>query len=219
MSNILLNNFQSIPQVMTIRFDEPTKGKDTIDFIAGFSIKRDPKSAKLDFLSEIITTILICDKVYIPVYDLSFLIKVFNEQDILTLLRNTILVPIHDHNLEPVIAIEDKNRLSATSIHFLMPDNGGKDALAEVEEKWQRRKILSQDSLNQLVLILSKGMVSIDVRKVSQLIEKELDYDLQNANLTSRMRIATTSREDIKPNDVYKILRLLHINKGLLTAV
>lgn len=216
MSKILLNNYQPTPHVIT---GKPFKSKgDEISFVVGFSIDKDQKKARLDIISDIISTLLICDKLFIPLYQVPLLLKALKEDDVFTLLRNDALVIINDRNLNPTIIIEDKLTYKASCLFLSEPDDGGKDTLQDIEEKWQKQNLLHKDLLDQIIVLLSKKMVIIDAKNIGRMIENEIDYDLRNTNLTNRMSATSTSRENINPNDIYKILRLLHINKGLAYA-
>ncbi len=216
MSKILLNNFQSAPQIITAK---PTDYKDgDVDFIVGFSIERDKNEARLDLISDIISSLLIFDKLVVPVYDLSLLIKALKEGDILKLLRNDTIQIIDDLNFNPAITTRNKIAFKAGSIHLVGPDEGGKGTLSDLEEKWQTRKLLPKNLLDQLLLLVAKRMKAINIENVGRMIKNETDYDLRNNNLTSRMRITSISSDNINPNDFYKILRLMHINKGLAFA-
>jgi hypothetical protein len=216
MSKILLNNLQAAPLLITGK-PYNFNGQAT-KFIIGFSIDKHPKEAKIELISDILSTLLIYDKLFIPLYQLPHLLNIFKPDDVLSLLLDNTLIIINDNNLNPTIFLGYDNQLSATCLFLSKKDDGGKDTLEDIEQKWQKQNILSKEMLDKLIVVISKKMVEIDANKTGNMIENELDYDLKNINLMNGMNCTSNDRKNLNEKDTYKILRLLHINKGLAYA-
>jgi hypothetical protein len=69
------------------------------------------------------------------------------------------------------------------------------------------------------LLNVENNLIEYDkIKKTESLIVEELNYDLRNKNLTDSFNIKSLNSKKIHVNDIYKILRILNLNKTIIYA-
>lgn len=84
-----------------------------------------------------------------------------------------------------------------------------------VEKHLRRDHPTKSKEINALLLQAEAHQNSFDRQGAMEILQKEIDYDLRNQNITTAQGIISKQRNEILPTDVYKVLRLLFINKSL----
>ncbi len=118
-----------------------------------------------------------------------------------------------DKNFQPVVCIGDPG-IESGVVSRVYAD--GSNQLRDLEKGLQQTGLMSHGSAKRLVGLVSDNSIFLgDHKSLGDLICREVDNDLRNPFLRETLGLVTVDRQKISPPDVYKILRLFHINHGL----
>jgi hypothetical protein len=87
-----------------------------------------------------------------------------------------------------------------------------------VERNLRKIHPTNTNEVNVLLLQMEKHQKTLDSQGTTEILQKEIDYDLQNQNITVAQGISSKQHTEIMPSDIYKVLRLLFINKSLFLS-
>lgn len=166
--------------------------------------------------SDILQALLIHDRVAIELNAVTALVQTFGFANTVKLLQSECFEIIDHNGFNPVLAKEGPKY----SVVFLQDSgvNGIESAaLNRLEGKLQKYSN-QKTEINLLMLEVDRNRRSLDLDKEQAIFNKEIDYDLQNQNLTETYNIVSKNHEEINPADIYKVLRLLNINKNLFLS-
>jgi len=213
MNKILLNNFPKVSEVAHV-VDQTNKGKE-FDIIYGFDLTKDLLELKTNVVSQIITSLLIHDKIVVNTPEFMSFLNIFGIDNTLKILRENIIELINDHGLS-VFARINKGEIYEVR-PFSLVSNSGDDlsSLSYLEERLSTQ-IADKNKINQLMVLLSKNLINLNISEVYKLLDEEINYDLNNKNVINNYGLNSNNYESIHKNDIYKVLRISHINKGLI---
>lgn len=168
---------------------------------------------KLNFLNQFITSLLIHEKLIIKLDSLEELELLIGIENILRLFNDDALEIIDD---------------GGTMVGFLVGRDGENilmnlsnctglqlEAIEQRLDKRYKGKIIHR-KLQPLLLNVEKKKIDVDGAWTGHLVENELDYDLNNQNLTKLLALKTESRVVIPDSDVLSFMRLCYLNKSLI---
>ena len=89
-------------------------------------------------------------------------------------------------------------------------------AIEWLEDRLKSASPEMKEDVKLILLGAESKVVTIDTEFVSNQVFRETNYDLKNNNLTENLGVSSPNRSQIKIQDTLKILRLLHINSGLV---
>lgn len=181
---------------------------------------------KNKIISDFFNALLTNDKICLNLDSLLRLIPLLGFEDTLKLLRRDIFEIIYDGSYHPGIINKDNGLSEFAYVCSLQTALGIEQDLSEALESTLKfafdskncRVHLRSDEINHLQLLIEKNIIKFDSNLIQNLISDELKYDIQNKNLVSRFRIISHTIDKIHDDDIYRILRLAELNRGLAYA-
>jgi len=193
--------FNSFPE----EFQEVKTNKETI--IKGFVHKDSLIKNNKDISRNIITSILIHDKISLTRLDSLYLIDYFGIEDFLKLLDMHILEIVDDNDL--FIGLVQKDNRFDVNIFNMANSDRFERILENTIGSQKNRK-------NKILYEIESNSIKINNIQVNEQILQEIDYDLNNLNYKNHYNINSNNRENILTLDVIKIIRTMHANKALI---
>lgn len=193
--------------------------KDTskkLNVIYGFNNIFSHETWKLETVSNLLSLLLIYDKIAITIWDIKLLVNIFGLEDINILLNEDIFEVIADDNFLPILKINDK-KYEAIFVSSLGKDDKKDGGFSNAEIKLLEEYPNERNKISEFIVKAEKNRIDI-VKNMDSLLKDESNYDLNNSNITELYGIKTDDISKIHENDIYKILRLLHANKNLIYA-
>ena len=178
---------------------------------------------KTQALTDVISALLIHDKLSINTVSLLYLIEVFGYRDTVKLLESNAFEIIDDGYFGPMITGRDQSDewefMYIATLNTALGEREFFDGLegdlnARFSSQIGKTK-LHKGEINKLLLLAEKYRYEIDDILVTQKISSELEYDLQNEHLRSFLGLNSYDREQIHSDDIFKILRLTNLYRGL----
>lgn len=212
MNKILLGNFPYFSQHVTANKQDDPAFK--VSFVHGFNFAAlDPRILYPQLAGSLFQAILVHDVIAIDLQEVDYLVRIFGFADALKLLQSGCIEIINDGGFTSAL------RQIGKTFEVIFVTDGSGDAppasLTRFEKKLRRGFASDSVAVNSLLLQIEQHQKIVVHQDATEALQKEIDYDLRNQNLTTAQRISSKERTEILPTDVYKILRLLFINKSL----
>lgn len=212
MNKIFLNNFPQNAQSVQ------TNDKD-IRLIAGFETKRDSSEIKKNLIKDTFNSLLIHDKICLRIRDFGIVVDSFGLYDTLTLLKNDYIELIDDEGLKLPIVVS-KGKYEGVAVFDSTQETNERRASINWFEEQLFKYYPKDATTNKLILLNCERTRKVfNTNLVSDLILKETNYDLGNKNITNNLRISSPNRNNIHEKDALSILRLMHLNLGLIYSL
>ncbi len=210
-SKVILGNFYYPAQVVGISKD---KGKQvSTKLIMGFENNSNAPLIYSKLYSDIFYLLLLYDVLVIDLLSIPYFINFFGFKDFIFLLNNDCIKIIFDSGYSS--ALTPNGNIYEAIFFYRVNEDKTLDNIGVIEDKLKNIHNHKSYSSNVLYLI-EKNSIIFNNEDISSTIHKELDYDLLNQNVTNYFNIISKDRNNIRTPDVYKILRLLHLNKFLV---
>lgn len=216
MNKILIDNFPYPSQAGVFqKLDDPSV---QMEIVHGFEPRRPMPRAIIcpRIASDVLQALLIHDRVAIELHAVTDLIQVFGFANTIRLLQSECLEIIDHNGFNPVLAKEGQ-KYSVVFLQDSGVNSNQNAALNRLEGKIQKYSN-QKTEINLLMLEVDRNRKLLDLGTEQAIFNKEIDFDLQNQNLTKAYNIVSKNHEEINPSDIYKVLRLLNINKSLFLS-
>lgn len=189
-----------------------TKGK-PLEIIMGVSTDKYSDEEHYQQYVNFINSLLIHDKIVVRQYALEFLIVLFGVESIISLFKNKRLEVFDNTNKHPVL-LPDGKFYKLRSIENY--DTGNLQTTDTLEKRLLYKYQDKKKQIDELMQLIESNSIFVDLEKVAKESSIEIESDLNNAEFRKQFLIDSTSHNEIKPPDIYKILRLDYINRTLL---
>lgn len=228
MEKILINNFDYPFWHFGGKFFEYCNYSKGIQDVKSFQVLATSKQNKQKIISDIFTSILIYDKLCISIDNFFSLMDILGYEDIVKLLQNKVIEVFDDGGYTPIVILNKNGYAEFRSRHglkeSLLPDEW--EPFQNLEETINfhcedcQSLAIDKENRIRLQLLIEKNSSNCEHHSWSQikLISQELKYDLRNNNLVQEFGLKSEDIQYILPQDIYKILRLAHLNRGLINA-
>lgn len=220
-STILLTNYPRIKQF--VQFEEITT-KESLDAVFGYDINPDTKAVTLQIANDLITALLIYDKVYVEASHIWDIIQVWGSEYLKELLRLNFLQVIPDQGLNPVIKRAEsgwKVGFFAYGQHTLLPNESPRifqpHKWSHIENQFRRAGIAERET-NALIYLINENSVNIDEDDIIQRATEETISDLHNQLLLNQYKLINPISGKLAGADFPKLLRLQELNKTAVLA-
>lgn len=183
----------------------------------------DGKQIISDFLNALLTN----DKICINIDSFLRLIPLLGFNDTQKLLLRGIFEIINDGSYDPIIIAEDRGFskfsyvCSLETALFSEQSQSSQELESQLNRNFGSRdcKIhLKKYEINSLQLLIEKNTLNLKSNASQEQISNELKYDLGNQSLVSQLQLNTCTLEQISREDIYHVLRLAQLNRGLVYA-
>lgn len=221
-SKILLTNYPRISQ--SVQFEEVVTKK-TLDVVVGYDIDVNSQVITEQIAGDLITSLLLYDKVYVEGSHLIDIMQVFGSEYLKELLRLKLIHVIPDQNLNPAIKREDNNwkvgffaypQVSAPRNQI--PRGFEINKWSHIETGFSKKGLIGQQAKTILYLI-DENSVNLDEEEISRRVEHETALDLYNHFLLDQLKLVDPSSGKLTGADFSKLLRLQELNKtGVLAS-
>lgn len=180
-------------------------------FFSGFE-EYNEKVRNASLIDEILTAILVHDKICITNSDIHSIISLFGIHDTLKLLKKNIFQII----TTGINNISIQGRENNLRLHFHQI-NDIKNFYDDTQEILVKKYGLpyQRKAIDEILLYIELNEFLINDNQYIEDILNELNYDLGNCNLTSNYNIFTNNINNIQTSDAIKILSLAHVNRGI----
>lgn len=167
-------------------------------------------------VSDILQALLIHDRVAVELTHVTGLVQAFGFANTIRLLQSNCFEIIDDNRFNPVLAKGDPNY----GVIFFQDGSADKNKNVSLNHLEQKLRTYSKQEaeINLIMLQVEQNRQTLDLGKEEAIFKREIDYDLQNQNLTKAYDISSKNHTEINPTDIYKVLRLLNINKSLFLS-
>ena len=169
--------------------------------------------------SDVLSALILHDELCMNINDVIHLLNLFGTNNCIKLLEANAFEFYDD--LGPVTGaiMNDANTYKLVNANIYNKD--GK--LAEIEKSLKRISTLPRNDINaeqikHILTLLVSNTLTTEKEFIRDLLFKETAYDVRNKNITDLFKISSTDFEAINKNDLPNILRLNHINRGLIDA-
>lgn len=168
---------------------------------------------RIQFLNELISSLLIHEKVVIKLDSLEELELLIGIENVLKLFNDNALEIIDDKGTMVGFIKGNSNN------YILMNFSDCEGLQLEATEKRLTQKYygkINSKKVQPLLLNVEKNKIDIDGSWCGHLVEQELMYDLENKNLTSLLNIKSEDRVNIPENETLPFMRLCYLNRSLI---
>lgn len=191
---------------MTVLFD---KDKQKRDFICGYEDTIAEKEKRKKVIQSLLSSVLIHDEIYLTLQNFKQVLDYIGPEDTFLLLSLKCLKIIADQNTQPVILLE-KNKFSFFALSFV------DDEIENFIKSLKDESFISKKQKNEFILCTEDSLIKCDHQKLQQLIRQENLSDLNNINICADLDIHSQNADDLNPFDIFKLLRMANISKGLI---
>ena len=164
------------------------------------------RKERLEFLNNILSSLLIHDKLYIKIDAVEEFVDLIGYAQFLELLQEELVGVIDDTGAHIRFLVQSNN--------YLMLMNMAEDSTMSIESIEKRLKL--KENTTSGFGIIEKYIIPVDGHWLGHIAEEELYSDLRNENLTSSLKINSSGITDIHPNESLVISRLMNINRSLV---
>jgi hypothetical protein len=195
--------------------DQRGKGPE-VKMFCGFEGPPDKHDCLNRIRSDVITSLLVHDKIALEIAHLTDMLETFGFEDSITILQSGCLEIVNDEGLQPIVIGDGKQNYEMGICRYTQGYEDSFERLEEIlisslkDHKGEIRAFLLQAEKNSLDLP--------DIEIIGNRICAEMDYDLANTNLTAPLTISSTKRNNIPISDFNKVLRLSFANINLVYA-
>ena len=199
------------------------EGRKTVDCILmNIDLPKSGNPINSELRSDILSALILHDKLCVDIYDVLHLLNLFGADDCIKLLESKSF-EIYE-NLGPVTGAIAKD---SNTYKLIIADIGDSDSrnskISWIEEILTKISTVPINNINKgqigkILALLVANIANTKKEFVTDILFKETSYDVQNRNVTNMFDITSTDFEAINKNDLLKILRLNHINRGLIDA-
>ena len=179
-----------------------------------------PQSGNIvaDLRSDIFCALILHDKLCLEIDDTLNLLNLFGASNFIKLLESKAFEVYDDESPVASAIINTQNTYKLTIGNFssdskIMYLEGVLKKLSELPTN-----DIKPSQIKCLLTLLVSNTVTPRVGFMGDLLFKETTYDIKNKNVSDVFDISSTDSEKINKNDLAKVLRLHHINKGLIEA-
>lgn len=211
MSSVYINNLPNPSQQITVAKVDSDR---SLDMKVGFESDIRLSELRSKYLTEVITSLLLHDKMFLNTKHLLYLVDILGLDDTLKLLKADIIGLIDDKGLSFGV-IDKKSHYVLVNFYDVTNKHGELNGIQWLEDRLIGHRKFDKVKSN-LILINSERNNKFLDSNVNDIIKKETAYDLNNFNLTKSYGLTTHSLENISNADIYKILRIVNINRGLI---
>jgi len=213
MNKILLNNFPYPTQHIGAK--QMGGSAKPVSFIHGFETEEKPITEfRKRMASDLLQAILVHEVVSLELMDIYNLVLVFGFDDTIKLLQAGCF-EIIDHRGFSSVLIQDGSKYRVDFVRDGSDTDEGRAYFNRLERNLKKAHPLKTAEVNLLMLQVEKHRNFFTLVDPEKVLTNEIDFDLQNRNLTTTNGIVSKNSKEIAPADVYKVLRLLFINKSL----
>lgn len=221
-SKILLSNFPRINQHVQFQ------GVDTerlLNVVVGYDVHVDSKIITEQIASDLITSILTYDKVYVEGKHIEDIIQVWGSDYLKELLQLNIIQVIPDQNLNPAI-INENNSYKIDFFSYPQgyfkngepPKSFNPHKWSHIESAFNKKNFIGQEAKTILYLI-DENSVNLNEEEVAQRVNKETQLDINNASLLMQYGLVDPLMSKPIAVDFPKLLRIHELNKtGILAS-
>ena len=225
MNKALLHNFPAkLDKYGMQSIDDPDLmigGRNDVDF---FMVGMDLVKSGLvgaELRSDILSALILHDKLCMNIFDIIQLINLFGVDNCIRFLESKSFEVYDDLDTGSAALIIDSNKYKLTESRITDGDEKLKKISwleATLSKLEINREPIKAEQIKQILMLLVSNTISSKNNYVSQLLLKEITHDIKNVNVTKLFDISSTDIDSISKNDLPKIMRLGHINKGLIDA-
>ncbi len=217
MNNIYINNFPNLQQ--NALFENVNNRNDKMHIVTGYDFKMMHDYVVKQIGSSFISSLLVHDKIIINESNILDVIKVFDIDDLNCLVRMNLLSIIPNFHLNPVLKKEKYGVYKADFLDFgVKKINIIKGPLDYLEYKLVESKDYTNREINQLILNLDETKIVLNDKEIKENIIKELSFDLANGLIKTELNLESCYTDQIKREELFKILRLMELNKTLVIS-
>ena len=165
------------------------------------------------FLSKLITSLLIHEKIIIKLDSLEELELLIGIDNVLRLFNDEALEIIDDGGTMVGFMVGSKGEnllMNFNSCTGLQIDSIERRLGEKYKGRIENRKV------QPLLLNVEKKKIDVDGAWIGHLVEEELEYDFNNRNLTQLLNIQSEGRFIISDRDMLSTMRLCYLNRGLI---
>lgn len=183
--------------------------KSTQTFIYGFEDTKAKNEKREKVIRSLLTSLLIHETIFLALHDFRQIIDYIGPEDASLLLSDKCIKIIKDQLTEPVIVVGENN-FSFSAISRIG------DEVERFEKSLIKVPFNSETEKQRFILNTEDSLVKCDDKKLRDLIQQEISSDLRNVNIKEELGIRSSSAEEVSQYDIYKLLRLANISKGLI---
>ena len=187
---------------------DKNKNKEQI-YIYGYEDNKTEKEKQKKVIQSLLTSLLMHDDIYLTFSDFRQVIDYIGQEDAFLLLSLKCLKILSDQHIEPVISVGE-DRFTFSTIHRIG------DEIEKFENSLKDSDFSSELQKQKFILCTEDSLIKCDHEKLSQLIPREISSDLKNLNIREQLDINSQSTKDVSKYDIYKLLRVANISKGLI---
>lgn len=204
---VLIYNFPQRQRGIELQLKE-----NLVSAIYGFDITTDFRELLTNATSNLISSLLIHEKIYVPLIDFINIVDIFGLKNTMKLLENDILTFIDDNKFTPLLA-------RGTQSFYVSFMAGEDDFLSQLEREHSGEFQSERELFSNVLTIIDRKRLLSDFRRFPDTIITELKYDLNNKYITKQHDIQSPDPSSISISDIYKVLRMLFLNKMLCQAL
>lgn len=207
MTKILINNFPR--QAQYVHATSTADENDKVRFHVGYDNESSAQMLVANALSSFFSSLIIHNQIYITFDDFYFLLDALGAPDTVRLLDRKIIKIVgvkHDNAIWESASAKGKLQLSGVEL--------SEDIMARFEKSVNESKKISLSDKAFLIQYTDNARVDAP-NEIYELKKLELEKDLIRGTF-SGLGIATTSSDDVRPQDALKLLRLADITEGLI---
>lgn len=211
-SKIFIDTFRE--QNITLGLKSESENEKRLSMITGIHLENsNPENEKKRIVSEIFNALLFHDRIIIKTIDIRSIINAFGLKDTLELLKMNRFEFFDDQGNSPAIEIGEKFNL--TYLSFAHESGKIKNTLEYIESKFKKLNQDERTIFNLILLNAEKKNLLVNTEILNKKIEKEINFDFNNLNNKSS-NFNTSDINNIKKEDIYKVLRICKLNKSLI---
>lgn len=172
----------------------------------GKSFPKFDRDERLSFLFNILSSLLIHDKIIIKIDAVEEFIELMGYSQFIHLINESLIEILDDSGAFPTYLVQNNNYLT-----LLNMSSDSTMTIDSVQKRLDEQKLITNE-----FDIVNKSIVKIDGAWFGHLAEQELYSDFGNKSLTDCLQINSVGITDIEPNESFMISRLLNVNRSLI---
>lgn len=218
MNKILVSNFPYPSQQFVLQHQDDPSLRLTI--VHGFESRKPLQRSEIcpRIASDILQAVLIHDCVAVELDAVYDLVQTFDFSNTIKLLQAGCFELIDHGGFNPAL-MKGKSKYGLLFLDGATI-RSARSSLERLESHLSKKYPENKTEINLLMLQVEKHRKIVNLQKdeTESIFKKEIDFDLQNQNMVTAYGFSSKSHNEIEPADVYKVLRLLFINKFLLLS-
>lgn len=210
MSSLYINTLPNPLQNVTAL----SEAKKTIKFKIGFENDMPLNELRKKFLPDIVSALLLHDQLIMNTKHVMYLTDILGIEDTIKLLRADIIKSIDDYGLS-FAAVDENSHFHLIGFRDTSATHKPQSGAEWLEDRLIKHKKVSKAKTDLILINVERNNMSLP-NDVEEIIQRETTYDLQNQNLTSNYGLLTTELSQIHTADLYKVLRIVNLNRALV---